>query len=90
MTILVTVLLIIAGIIAFYFAMLGVASIWMTALAGVEVYDHALDRKAGIDDDLFTSPLTQPLNERHNRLACAPAIVRLVLTQRFLRRTARQ
>ena len=48
MTILVTVLLIIAGIIAFYFAMLGVASIWMTALAGVEVYDHALDRKAGI------------------------------------------
>lgn len=62
MTILVTVLLIIAGIIAFYFAMLGVASIWMTALAGVEVYDHALDRKAGIDDDLFTSPLTPPVS----------------------------
>ncbi len=62
MSVITLILLILAGVIAFYFAVLALASLWMTAIAAREVFDHAMDRKAGIDDDLFTSPLTPPVS----------------------------
>ncbi len=56
------VVLILAGIVAFYFALLGVASMLLTAIAAREVYDHALNRTADIGEDLFTYPLTPPVS----------------------------
>ena len=47
---------------AFYFAMLAIASLALTAVAAEEVYDHALNRKADIGEDMFTFPLTPPVS----------------------------
>ncbi len=59
---LIIVILVLAGIVAFYFAMLAIASLALTAIAAREVYDHALNRKADIGEDMFTFPLTPPVS----------------------------
>jgi cellulose synthase/poly-beta-1,6-N-acetylglucosamine synthase-like glycosyltransferase len=55
-------ILVVSGIVAFYFALLAVCSLLLTAVAAREVYDHALDRKADIGEDMFTFPLTPPVS----------------------------
>ena len=55
-------ILVFSGIVACYFAMLAVASLLLTGVAAREVYDHALNRKADIGEDVFTFPLTPPVS----------------------------